>query len=308
MRRVIFLFLDGVGLGPADPAINPLAAAECRTLYPTLTALLNGNPLVAESGFWTTAQATLVPTDATLEVAGRPQSATGQTAILTGENAPARLGEHYGPRPDDRVRAILQEGTIFTTLHAQSKRTYFCNSYPAGYFHGINRGKRLLSAIPYAVTVAGQALPTAYALRTRRALAADFTNAGWQRELGYDDIPVYTPAAAGAQLWQIAQGYHFLFFEHWLSDLLGHRGDLAGAVANFQRFDGFLGGLLAAADLTETLIIVASDHGNVEECNHGKHTTNPALTLLIGAEHHLYAQQIRRLTDFFDMIERYLNG
>lgn len=308
MRRVIFLFLDGVGLGPAEPTVNPLAAAEYRTLYPTLTALLNGNQLVAESGICTTEQATLLPTDATLGVAGRPQSATGQTAILTGKNAPALLGEHYGPRPDARVRALLRQETIFTTLRAHGKRTFFCNGYPAGYFNALNRGKRLLSAIPYAATVAGQALPTAHALRTGRALAADFTNAGWQRELSYTDIPVYAPVAAGAQLWQIAQGYHFLFFEHWLTDLLGHRGDLAGAIANFQRFDGFLDGLLAAADLTETLIIVASDHGNVEECDHGKHTTNPALTLLIGAEHHTYAQQIQRLSDFCGVIAHFLLG
>ncbi|MCB0062872.1 MAG: hypothetical protein KDE19_12185, partial [Caldilineaceae bacterium] len=110
MRRVIFLFLDGVGLGPADPAVNPLAATDYPTLYPTLTALLNGSPLVAETGFYTTERATLVPADANFDVAGRPQSATGQTAILTGKNAPALLGEHYGPRPDDRVRAILGQG------------------------------------------------------------------------------------------------------------------------------------------------------------------------------------------------------
>lgn len=302
MRRVIFLFVDGVGLGADDPVINPLAAES----YPTLTHLLGGHKLVATAGPVITAHASLIPTDANLDIAGRPQSATGQASILTGVNVPAELGEHYGPRPDERVRSALQRGTIFTKLQAMGLRTFFCNAYPSGYFDGINRGRRLLSAIPYAATFAGQALPTAYGLRRGWALAADFTNAGWRDHMGYRDIPVYSPREGGAQLWQIAQPYHFIFFEHWQSDLIGHRADLTAAIANFQTLDGFLSGLLDSADLHETLIIVAADHGNVEECDHGKHTTNPALTLLLGAAHARYAQQIRRLDDFVHVIVDFL--
>ncbi len=303
MRRVIFLFLDGVGLGPDDPKVNPLAVDA----YPTLAHLLDGHKPVAATGQLTTQHASLVPTDANLGVDGRPQSATGQATILTGVNVPQELGEHYGPRPDNRVRGVLQRGTIFTRLQAFGLRTFFCNAYPQGYFAAINRGKRLLSVMPYAATVAGQALPTAHSLRRGHALAADFTNEGWRDVMGYQDIPVYTPTAAGAQLWQIAQPYAFTFFEHWQTDLLGHRADLPGAVVNFQRFDSFLGGLLAAADLTETLIIIAADHGNVEECNHGKHTTNPALTLLVGAAHGQWAGQIRGLDDFVGLIVEFLS-
>lgn len=302
MRRVLFLFLDGVGLGNDDPTGNPLAAA----VYPTLAGLLDGRKPIAATGLFSTQHATLIPTDANLGVVGRPQSATGQATILTGCNVPQQIGEHYGPRPNNAVRTVLREGTLFTKLRQQGLRTFFCNAYPPGYFAGINSGKRLLSAIPYAVTLAGQALPTVHALRTGSALAADFTNAGWRDAMGYTDVPVYSPTAAGAHFWQIAQPYHFTFFEHWQTDHLGHRGDLANAIANFQRFDGFLSGLLAAANLAETLIIIASDHGNVEECHHRKHTTNPAMTLLIGAGHHHFAQQIRQLDDFARVIEEFL--
>ncbi|NJN84371.1 MAG: hypothetical protein HC802_20220 [Caldilineaceae bacterium] len=129
MKRVLFLFLDGVGLGPNDPTINPLLAAD----LPTLAALLGGSPLVAATGRLSTDQAELVPTDAKLGIAGRPQSATGQTAILTGINAPARLGEHYGPRPDARVRAILDEAGIFKRLRTAGLAPYFCNAYPRAF-------------------------------------------------------------------------------------------------------------------------------------------------------------------------------
>lgn len=301
-RRVILLFLDGVGLGDDDPAVNPLAADA----YPTLAALLEGRRPVATTGRLTTNLAELIPTDANLGIPGRPQSATGQAAILTGVNAPQRLGEHYGPRPDARVRAILDEGGIFQRLNDAGCSAYFCNAYPQGYFDAVQRGKRLLSAVPYAATRAGQELLTYDDLRAGRALSADFTGEGWRGELGYHDAPVYTAQEAGQVLWQLSQPHDFVFFEVWMTDVLGHARNREGAVAFLARFDGFLAGLLDAADLTQTLIIVASDHGNVEDCRHGKHTTNPALTLLVGADRRRYAAQITDLTGFVPVISSFL--
>ncbi len=301
-RRALFLFLDGVGLGSDDPTVNPLAAG----VYPTLAALLDGRAPVASTGRLSTAQADLIPTDARLGVPGRPQSATGQAAILTGINAPARLGEHYGPRPDGRVRAVLDEGSVFRRLAGAGCSAYFCNAYPQSYFDVVNRGKRVLSAVPYAATLSGQPLPNHGDLQAGRALAADFTGEGWRSQLGYADVRTYTPAEAGRQLWRIAQEHDFVFFEHWLTDMLGHRREMAAAVENFKSFDAFLGGLLAAADLENTLLIVSSDHGNVEDCSHGKHTLNPALTLLVGPAGRRYAKSIAALTDFAPAIYDWL--
>ncbi len=302
MKRVIFLFLDGVGVGSDDPAVNPLVAAR----MPVLRRLLDGRAPTASTGRLSTAQAHFIPTDAHMGIAGRPQSATGQTAILTGINAPERLGEHYGPRPDQRVRDILDEGGLFARLNRMELPSYFCNAYPDGYFDAIDRGKRLLSAVPYAALTGGQDLLTADDMRAERALSANFTGEGWRSELGYTDIPVYTPEESGAQLWRIAQPYRFVFFEHWLTDYLGHHRNHPAAVDNFEIFDGFLGGLLAAADLDQTLIIVSSDHGNVEDCTHRKHSENPALTLLIGAGRERVAGRVRRLDDFAPSIVEFL--
>jgi len=302
MRRVLFLFLDGVGLGSDDPAINPLVAAH----LPILRGLIDGRPLTAAAGRYSNGRAHLIPTDARLGVAGRPQSATGQTAILTGVNAPARLGEHYGPRPDQRVRDILDEASLFARLNQAGVSSYFCNAYPQGYFDAVERGKRLLSAVPYAATVGGQALLTADEMRAGTALSANFTGAGWRAELGYDDTPLYSLEEAGAQFWTIAQPYRFVFFEHWLTDMLGHRRNLVAAVENFQRIDRFVAGLLAAANWEETLLIIGSDHGNVEDCSRRTHTQNPALTLLYGAESARLADRIHRLDDFAALIQDFL--
>lgn len=301
-RRVILLFLDGVGMGSADPTVNPLA----RYAYPCLQRLLDGRAPVQATGRLSAGAAELIPTDAQMGVRGRPQSATGQAAIVTGVNAPAALGEHYGPRPDARVRALLDAHSLFARLVAAGRSAYFCNAYPERYIEAIQRGKRLLSAVPYAAKVGGQRLLTHVDVANGVALAADFTNRSWHDQLGYEDAPVHTPQGAGAQLWQIAQPHDFVFFEHWLTDVLGHGCDLEGAVADLQVFDGFLDGLLAAADLENTLIIVTSDHGNVEDCSHGKHTENPALTLLLGAPRRRYAPAIAALTDFAPVILEYL--
>ena len=75
---------------------------------------------------------------------------------------------------------------------------------------------------------------------------------------------------------------------------------------NFQRIDSFLSGVLDAMDWQETLLIVASDHGNVEDCSSRKHTENRALTLLIGGESGQYAERINSLEDFVDVITEFL--
>lgn len=303
MKRVIFLFLDGVGIGPDNPAVNPLAAHA----YPTLSYLLDQHSPTHVTGRLSTAQAELIPTDAQMGVPGRPQSATGQAAILSGINAPQRLGEHYGPRPDNRVRAVIDESNLFRSLIASGRSAFFYNGYPERYFKVIQSGKRLLSAIPYAVTQAGLTLADHQAVAEGRALSADFTNEGWISELGYANTSLYSPQQAGHKLWELAQPHHFSFFEHWSTDVLGHNQALDQAIANFQRFDGVLTGLLEVADLQNTLIIVSSDHGNVEDCSHGKHTENPALTLLLGDRKEGLAEKIHQLTDFAAVITEYLS-
>jgi hypothetical protein len=303
---VIFLFLDGVGVGEDDASVNPLAARGYAHVYPTLARLLGGAAPVLATGRLAGPGAHLIPVDAQMGVAGRPQSATGQAALLTGLNVPQLLGEHYGPRPDDRVRTILDRAGIFRRLAAAGRRPFFCNAYPQRYFDVIHSGRRRLSAVPHAVVAGGQRLLTHQDLLAGRGLSADFTNQAWRDELGYAAAPVYGAEEAGAMLWQMAQPYDFVFFEHWMTDVFGHEQALAPAIAMFQRFDEFLGGFVAAADLENTLIVVASDHGNVEDCRHGKHTTNPALGLLIGQCRERYAQQTRSLADFPLMALDYL--
>ena len=146
----------------------------------------------------------MMPTDASLGVRGRPQSATGQTALLTGLNAPQLLGEHYGPRPNAQLREMLEGDTLFSRALAAGRRVAFVNAYPAPYFEAVARGKRLHGAIPHAAQAAGLPLRTAEDLAAGRALSVDLTNAAWRSGMGYDEMPIWTPAEAGAVLARLA--------------------------------------------------------------------------------------------------------
>jgi hypothetical protein len=294
--------MDGVGLGGPDPEVNPFVTA----VLPNLTNLLGKNWHLSDGDRITTGRASLVPTDPNLGLPGRPQSATGQAAILTGRNVSQLVGEHYGPKPNTAVAAVIRQGSLFHEVAAAGGRTALITPYPQGYFDGINSGKRLLSSVPLAATSAGLSLMTADDLRNGRAVSPGFTGQGWHDHLGYTDIPIMTLAQAGAQIAAIAQTYHFSFFEHWPSDRSGHRGSLAQAVAHLEMIDGAIGGLLDAWNDENGLLIITSDHGNIEDKSQRQHTRNPVPTILIGPNHAHFAAQIHDLTNIAPIVREFL--
>ena len=277
MMRVLFLFLDGLGLGADDPAVNPLARAG----MPHLRALLGGRALTASAAPFDGPRASLRAIDAALGVPGLPQSATGQAVLLTGVNLPAAIGEHYGPKPDKRVAAYLQD-TLFARVTAAGGGAALLNAYPERYFHGVNSGRRLYSSIPLAVVNAGIALFGQDDLYAGRALSADFTGQGWRDRLGMLDAPVLTPGEAGAKMAELAGKYAFSMFEYWPSDYAGHGQEMDPALGLLDSFDGVLGGLLETWDDRQGLIVLTSDHGNLEDLSTRKHTLNPVPALVIG--------------------------
>lgn len=300
-RYLHIFFLDGVGLGGDDPTVNPFVTAH----LPHLTGLL-GAGWYHTSAPIVTGRASLVPTDTNLGLPNRPQSATGQATILTGRNVPQLVGEHYGPKPNPAVQAVIAQGTLFQEVVDAGGQAALITPYPQGYFDAVARGKRLLSAVPLAATQAGLALMTADDLRNGRAVSPDFTGQGWREHLGYTDIPPLSLAEAGRQIAQVARNYQFSFFEHWPSDRAGHRGTLAEAAVHLETIDAVLGGLLDAWDDANGLLILTSDHGNIEEKDQRQHTRNPVPTLLVGLGHAQFAAQIYDLCDIAKIARAFL--
>ncbi|MDX1665010.1 MAG: hypothetical protein R3272_14560 [Candidatus Promineifilaceae bacterium] len=303
MKRFAHIFfMDGVGLGAPDPAENPFL----RAYLPNLTALFGDGWFLNRNSAIITPRASFIPTDPTLGVSGRPQSATGQATILTGRNVPRLVGRHYGPKPDDAVAALIRAGTLFHDVIAAGGTAALLTPYPERYFEAIESGRRLLSAVPLAASSAGLSLMTAEDLRAGRAVSPGFTGQGWRDHLGYDDIPLLSLTEAGAQIAAIAGTYTFSFFEHWPSDRLGHRGTLEEAVDHLELLDTVLGGLFAAWD-DDGLLIITSDHGNIEAKNQRQHTRNPVPTILFGRDHARLAPEITDLTDIARVIRHFLD-
>jgi hypothetical protein len=301
--RFLFIFVDGLGLGENNPRINPLANLE----LPNLSRLLGNKRLLAEDVPAETDQATFYGLDACLGIPGLPQSATGQAALLTGKNISAEIGFHYGPKPNPEIAGFIRNGNLFRTLRDRGLEVALLNAYPAGYFAAIESGRRLFSAVPLAVTSAGVRLMTEEDFYQGRALSADFTGQGWRDHLGFSDTPVLEPEQAGARLADLASEYDFSFFEYWLTDYIGHRQDMSAAEDILRLMDRVLGGLLEKWDFETGLILLTSDHGNLEDLGTRKHTKNMVPCLLIGSKklRKSFSDGLRDLTEITPAIQNF---
>lgn len=277
--------------------INPLVAAQ----MPNLISLLQGQRLILDSCPFNGDRASLYALDTTLGIPGLPQSATGQAVLLTGRNVPAEIGEHYGPKPNPAVANILRENNLFMEVLRRGGSAVLLNAYPPRYFEAITNRRRLYSAIPMAVNAAGINLMNAEDLQAGRALSPDFTGDGWSSQPDFPPTPVYSPEDAGKHLAHLSQNYSLTWFDYWLSDYAGHRGSKEQALLLLETFDEVLGGVVEAWDLNQDLIIITSDHGNLEDMSARGHTTNPVPALLIGPSRlrNIFTQQITDLTSFY---------
>jgi 2,3-bisphosphoglycerate-independent phosphoglycerate mutase len=277
-QRILLVFIDGIGIGPADRSTNPFATAS----LPSLSTLLDGARPVREAldpdGAIRARHATLVAADATLGVQGRPQSGTGQTALLTGHNAARIYGRHFGSWVPTGLRSLLSSENLLTRAVRAGRAAAFANAHPPTV-----RLDRRPNAPALAADSAGLLTRGAAELAAGHAVASSITNDRWIEHLGDDGIPHASPADAGRTLARIARGADLTLFAHYDTDHVGHRGSLADGVRALERVDAFLGALLAELE-ADTLVLVASDHGNLEELTSG-HTRNPVPVLATGPGH-----------------------
>ena len=300
-KHVLLLFLDGVGIGRADMESNPFAVAD----LPKLTQLLGEGWAFAREPR-RCEQASLVPTDATLGVEGIPQSATGQATIITGKNIPAAIDSHWGPWPNAAIRRILTDGNLFNDVSSAGGTVALLNAYPKPYFDAISRRRRSYSVFPFIEVSSGQGLFTSADLRAGRAVSPDFTNESWRTHLKIPDMPLLSEREAGQHIASLAQEYTFSLIDHWPTDHLGHRGPFSAAVRQLERIDRVVDGILSEWDTQNGLLLITSDHGNIEALDQRRHTSNPVPTILVGRDHAQLATQIHDLTDIAKVVKQFL--
>jgi hypothetical protein len=279
--RVALLFIDGVGVGVRNPDFNPLARGEWL-----LSQFEDGNGTALPDG-----GLTLLET--TFGVPGRPQSATNQTAILTGEPAPRLVGKHVLGYPDAALRQILLRASVVKRLVAAGRRATFVNGYPGAYLTALGlphaparepeveipaRARRRLkpSSTTLAFAAAEVRLRTLDQVRAGEALTHDVTGARG-RARGFQ-LPERTPDEAAEIFWRTADGVDFTLFEHFLADEAGHARDMALAESALETFDAFVRAVLQRRP-ADARVLVCSDHGNVEDLRTRNHTLGPVALL-----------------------------
>ena len=302
--HILALFLDGIGLGADDPEVNPFALAD----MPTARRHSNGKRWLRGIGRQCAENAAFVPTDARLGVKGRPQSGTGQASILTGINLPRRIGRHYGPKPDLPTRQLVARHSYFKSLVDRGKSARLLTAYPPGLLNDFARGKTLRSSIQQAAYESGLPHFTVDDVVEKRALTAEWTTRSWRRYLNIKDLPEYSAREAGRLLAQLSRQYDFAFHSHWMTDRIGHRGPFDRGVSLLETFDDVLAGVLDEWDPAEGLVVVISDHGNMEDLSTRHHTTNDVPTLIVGDRAQTFADGYAALTDFAPACDRILFG
>ncbi len=301
--KIFFLFLDGVGIGGNDGRENPFFSMP----LPGFEALLGGPVVSLGSPSRLNGHSSVRPLDATLGIGGLPQSGTGQTAILTGENSARILGRHFGPYPHSGLRSLLGEKNIFGRLARLGLATMYINAFPRQYLDHVRRHPGRTGAISLAWRSNGFALNGHAELMAGRALSSDCISEGWWR-LGYPDVPVVTPEAAAGAALSVLADHDFVFFEYYLTDHAGHGRSRKEAAAILSTLDRFVGRFVRDMDPSRDTLIMTSDHGNFEDLSTKQHTLNPVPFISAGLGHDRLARSVRDLTDIVPAILEYYSA
>lgn len=280
--RVAVLFIDGVGVGARDAAINPLAD---RSLL--LSQFDDGSGTALPRG------GRRFDVDTTFGVPGRPQSASNQTAILTGQPAPKITGQHLLGYPNAALKKLIAEHSVVKQVIAANRTATFANAYPAAYLDALKLKRRPSSSpdiqIPekylkrikpsastLSMAAGGVELRTFDDARAANGLTHDIEGRVARRRV---DVPERSAEEAAAIFWKLSAD--FTLFEHYLADEAGHAQDRAGAIDALETFDRFARAAIATRP-EDVLLLICSDHGNVEDLSTRGHTLNKVPILVFG--------------------------
>ncbi len=298
---MIFIFLDGVGIGKQNDE-NPFFAAKCDYLpfFKGNKGLPNGSPVKE--------------IDALLGVEGLPNSASGQTTLYTGINVPKLLGKHALSFPNAAMREIIVQQNLLSQLIKKGKNAVFINAYPlhAQFFGKENASiadngevkfsaqfpqafRRRLSATSCMMIAANQRPFDEADLIDEQCLYQDFSNR-LLIERGFK-IPVFSPEKAAKILYSASRNHDFILYEFFQTDVCGHRGSFDDQKNLVIELNRLIGHLLSLFDLETDTLILTSDHGNLEDNSSPMHTTNPVPFICFGNQSETIRKSVNSLAD-----------
>ncbi|MDW7674791.1 MAG: alkaline phosphatase family protein, partial [Bacillota bacterium] len=232
--------------------------------------------------------------------AGIPQSASGQATILTGVNGAKYLGNHLRGFPNKKLRELIKRENIYGKLSTLGLTGTFANVYRPDFF------SKYISQEKYHSVTTTAALANRFSLRTIEDLLQgngvyqDITNHLLIKQ-GVD-VSLVEPVEAGHRIGTISGHYDFTLFEYFQSDLAGHQQDYPKIQSILSTLDSLIAGIINSIDLTNTVVIITSDHGNIEDISHNHHTENPVPTLIISEAEEAHAIPVFSLEDITPLI------
>jgi hypothetical protein len=197
---------------------------------------------------------------------------------------------------------MMMDQNILSRTRTAGLPCAFANAYPASFLPEVWR--RRPAGPPLAARGAGLLNRTESHLEQGQALSSEIVNSLWRSRLDMPRIPEITPQEAGRNLAEIAGEAALTLFAHYATDTAGHRRELQAAIRALQRVDAFLEGLLASLP-PDTVLVLGSDHGNVEDLTRG-HTLNPTFNLVLGPGAQGLVEGLKNITDLAGAILGYL--
>lgn len=272
--KIIYLFVDGVGLSSPSPR-NPLNAEVCPTLW----------RLIERHG---------KPVDACLGIPGAPQSATGQATMFTGVNCAQKMGRHCEGFPNAALREIVAHDNLFLSLKRNGRRVRFADAYLADSADEV-AARRFKSVTTVMALSVPESIATLADLMSDNALLQDLTRETIQDR--YPEVPVVTPERAAEQLFRIARACDLTLYEFFQTDVAGHSLSDERACAVLRVYDRFLAALVRYTSAAGITVVLTSDHGNIEDLGERGHTRNPVPFVAFGPGEARLRERVASLVD-----------
>jgi 2,3-bisphosphoglycerate-independent phosphoglycerate mutase len=271
---VYFIFIDGLGIG-GDNEHNPLY----RNRFTFFERMVEGAAFTESAPVIRSKQRLFKPIDATLGIEGLPQSGTGQVSLFSGVNAPMHIGKHYGPYPHSATKEMLSAHSVVSRAMNMGLTFQFMNAYPPIFFR-LSSQRNRWSTTTLMCQQHSVPLHTEDDVRAGLGITAEITQEIWNEKLGID-LPQITEQQAAERMLKAGRSTDIVMYEYYLTDKAGHAMDHALAENVLSRMDAFLVSLIDGMKSND-LLVLSSDHGNIEDLSVKTHTTNSVPLIVYG--------------------------
>jgi bisphosphoglycerate-independent phosphoglycerate mutase (AlkP superfamily) len=121
---------------------------------------------------------------------------------------------------------------------------------------------------------AGNKFSSFHDIKKMQSLYHDYSNEENIKK-GFN-LPLFSADKAAEILINESQKHDLILYEYFLTDFAGHAQNFQRSIDEIRKVEKVIIALLNRINLNSTILIVVSDHGNIEDISTKSHTTNPA--------------------------------